>query len=72
MHPYLDGHSSSLNRSLRAACFNKRKLGAILATGHQPTAMWVDRAGIKLSITEVQIRHLLGSFACVFYKLLEW
>lgn len=56
-HPYLDGIDNPRNRTGRVACFNTRKLSAVFTGG--PTmpevpAVWVDRAGIKASISEVQ------------------
>lgn len=66
MHPYLDGVNSARNRTLRANCFNSRKLSPVFTGGpglDEVPPIWVDRAGIKANITEV------GSCALTFYSL---
>lgn len=56
VHPYLDGLNSSRNRTLRTSCFNSRKLSPVFTGGpgmDEVPPIWVDRAGIKTNITEV-------------------
>ncbi|GFQ04988.1 protein toc75-3 chloroplastic [Phtheirospermum japonicum] len=53
-HPYLDGIDNRRNRTFRATCFNTRKLSPVFrgATGADDIPIWVDRKGIKATITE--------------------
>ena len=56
VHPYLDGVLDPRNRTLRASCFNSRKLSPVFTGGpgiEEVPAVWVDRAGFKANITEV-------------------
>ena len=56
VHPYLDGLYSSRNQTLRASCFNIRKLSPVFTGGpgvDEVPPIWVDRAGMKANITEV-------------------
>ncbi|KAI4373445.1 hypothetical protein MLD38_011570 [Melastoma candidum] len=55
VHPYLDGVTDPRNRTLRANCFNSRKLSPVFTGGpgvDEVPPIWVDRAGIKANITE--------------------
>ncbi|GFQ00898.1 protein toc75-3 chloroplastic [Phtheirospermum japonicum] len=53
-HPYLDGVDNPRNRTFRATSFNTRKLSPVFrgATGADDIPIWVDRKGIKATITE--------------------
>lgn len=56
IHPYLDGLNSSLNRTLRTSCFNSSKQSPVFTGGpgmDEVPQVLVDRAGIKINITEV-------------------
>lgn len=56
VHPYFDGLSDPRNRILRTSCFNSRKLSPVFSGGpgvDEVPQIWVDRAGIKTTITEV-------------------
>ncbi|MBA0745202.1 hypothetical protein Gogos_007786 [Gossypium gossypioides] len=55
VHPYLDGVYNPRNRTLRASCFNSRKLSPVFTGGpgvDEVPPIWVDRAGVKANITE--------------------
>lgn len=76
MHPYLDGVYNPRNRTLRGSCFNSRKLSPVFTGGpgvDEVPPIWVDRAGIKANITEVDyigyyMRCFLISSIQVFSK----
>ena len=56
VHPYFDGVEDPHNRTLKASCFNSRKLSPVFTGGpgvEEVPAIWVDRAGLKANITEV-------------------
>jgi hypothetical protein len=58
VHPYLDGLYSSRNQTLRASCFNIRKLSPVFTGGpgvDEVPPIWVDRTGMKANITEVNV-----------------
>uniref|UniRef100_A0A0D6R0X4 Uncharacterized protein n=1 Tax=Araucaria cunninghamii TaxID=56994 RepID=A0A0D6R0X4_ARACU len=56
IHPSLDGVADrTKDRTLRASCFNSRKLSPVFTGGpglEEVPAIWVDRAGFKSNITE--------------------
>ncbi|CAN1231352.1 Protein TOC75-3, chloroplastic [Linum grandiflorum] len=57
-HPYLDGVTNPRNRTLRTSCFNSRKLSPVFTGGpgvDEVPPIWVDRAGVKVNITEANI-----------------
>lgn len=69
MHPYLDGVYNPRNRTLRASCFNSRKLSPVFTGGpgvDEVPPIWVDRAGIKANITEVDyiVYHIRCFVGC--------
>ena len=56
VHPYLDGVTNARNRTFRTSCFNSRKLSPVFTGGpgvDEVPPIWVDRAGVKANITEV-------------------
>ncbi|EFJ06297.1 hypothetical protein SELMODRAFT_270688 [Selaginella moellendorffii] len=55
VHPYLDGVTDPRERTLKASCFNSRKVSAVFTGGpglEDVPGIWVDRAGFKAGITE--------------------
>nr|KYP45309.1 hypothetical protein KK1_033184 [Cajanus cajan] len=55
-HPYLDGVHNPRDRTLRVSCFNSRKVSPVFTGGtwiNNVPPIWVDRAGIKANITEI-------------------
>lgn len=62
VHPYLDGVTDPRNRTFRASCFNSRKLSPVFTGGpgvDEVPPIWVDRAGVKATITEVDFTGVL-------------
>ncbi|CAI0393349.1 unnamed protein product [Linum tenue] len=58
VHPYLDGVYNARNRTLRTSCFNSRKLSPVFTGGpgvDEVPPIWVDRAGVKVNVTEANI-----------------
>ncbi|CAA0806804.1 Protein TOC75-3- chloroplastic [Striga hermonthica] len=58
-HPYLDGIDNPRNRKFQAVCFNSRKLSPVFRGGPHSIdiPIWVDRQGIKATITEVNFKQ---------------
>uniref|UniRef100_A0A7N0UJ82 Bacterial surface antigen (D15) domain-containing protein n=1 Tax=Kalanchoe fedtschenkoi TaxID=63787 RepID=A0A7N0UJ82_KALFE len=55
VHPYLDGVYNPRNRTLKASCFNSRKMSPVFTGGpgvDEVPPIWVDRSGCKANITE--------------------
>ncbi|KAL9688022.1 hypothetical protein QQ045_032434 [Rhodiola kirilowii] len=55
VHPYFDGVYNPRNRTLKASCFNSRKMSPVFTGGpgfDEVPPIWVDRAGCKAIITE--------------------
>eukprot|EP00899_Mesostigma_viride_P010666 jgi/Mesvir1/19600/Mv09897-RA.3 len=50
--PYLWGDKDPKRTSLRVSAFNSRKLSAVFAGGDDLPALWVDRAGVKVALSE--------------------
>ncbi|KAL3628410.1 hypothetical protein CASFOL_027456 [Castilleja foliolosa] len=66
-HPYLDGIDNPRNRTFRATCFSTKKLSPVFrgATGAGETPIWVDRKGVKATITEDYTKQSKFSYGLV-------
>ncbi|KAG8386071.1 hypothetical protein BUALT_Bualt03G0110800 [Buddleja alternifolia] len=67
-HPYLDGVDDPRNRTFHATCFNSRKLSPVFRGGpgvDDQSSIWVDRGGIKATITEDYTRQSKFSYGIV-------
>lgn len=72
VHPYLDGVYNARNRTLRASCFNSRKLSPVFTGGpgvDEVPPIWVDRAGIKANITENFTRQSKFTYGLVMEEI---
>ncbi|KAL4323724.1 hypothetical protein GQ457_11G019550 [Hibiscus cannabinus] len=72
VHPYLDGVYNPHNRTLRANCFNSRKLSPVFTGGpgvDEVPPIWVDRAGVKFSITENFTRQSKFTYGLVMEEI---
>ncbi|KAJ8559517.1 hypothetical protein K7X08_003575 [Anisodus acutangulus] len=72
VHPYLDGVYNSRNRTLRASCFNSRKLSPVFTGGpgvDEIPPIWVDRAGLKANITENFTRQSKFTYGLVMEEI---
>ncbi|KAK4376045.1 hypothetical protein RND71_006722 [Anisodus tanguticus] len=72
VHPYLDGVCNSRNRTLRASCFNSRKLSPVFTGGpgvDEVPPIWVDRAGLKANITENFTRQSKFTYGLVMEEI---
>ncbi|CAN0854350.1 Protein TOC75-3, chloroplastic [Linum grandiflorum] len=67
-HPYLDGVKSPRNRTLRTSFFNNRKLSPVFTGGpsvDEVPPIWVDRAGMKINVTESFTRQSKFTYGLV-------
>ncbi|XP_030537608.2 protein TOC75-3, chloroplastic [Rhodamnia argentea] len=72
VHPYLDGVTNPRNRTLRASCFNSRKLSPVFTGGpgvDEVPPIWVDRAGLKANITENFTRQSKFTYGLVMEEV---
>ncbi|MBA0879917.1 hypothetical protein Goshw_014263 [Gossypium schwendimanii] len=72
VHPYLDGVYNPRNRTLRASCFNSRKLSPVFTGGpgvDEVPPIWVDRAGVKANITENFTRQSKFTYGLVMEEI---
>ncbi|MBA0669151.1 hypothetical protein Goklo_001998, partial [Gossypium klotzschianum] len=72
VHPYLDGVYNPRNRTLRANCFNSRKLSPVFTGGpgvDEVPPIWVDRAGVKFNITENFTRQSKFTYGLVMEEI---
>ncbi|KAL9386765.1 hypothetical protein Peur_019889 [Populus x canadensis] len=72
VHPYLDGLYSSRNQTLRASCFNIRKLSPVFTGGpgvDEVPPIWVDRTGMKANITENFTRQSKFTYGIVMEEI---
>ncbi|OAY61182.1 protein TOC75-3, chloroplastic [Manihot esculenta] len=72
VHPYLDGVYNPRNRTLRASCFNSRKLSPVFTGGpgvDEVPPIWVDRAGLKANITENFTRQSKFTYGIVMEEI---
>ncbi|CAN4098807.1 unnamed protein product [Withania somnifera] len=72
VHPYLDGVYNPRNRTLRASCFNSRKLSPVFTGGpgvDEVPPIWVDRAGLKANITENFTRQSKFTYGLVMEEI---
>ncbi|PKI36046.1 protein TOC75-3, chloroplastic [Punica granatum] len=72
VHPYLDGVYNPRNRTLRASCFNSRKLSPVFTGGpgvDEVPPIWVDRAGLKANITENFTRQSKFTYGLVMEEV---
>ncbi|KAJ9146691.1 hypothetical protein P3X46_028926 [Hevea brasiliensis] len=72
VHPYLDGVYNPSNRTLRASCFNSRKLSPVFTGGpgvDEVPPIWVDRAGLKANITENFTRQSKFTYGIVMEEI---
>ncbi|KDP42219.1 hypothetical protein JCGZ_02949 [Jatropha curcas] len=72
VHPYLDGVYNPRNRTLRASCFNSRKLSPVFTGGpgvDDVPPIWVDRAGLKANITENFTRQSKFTYGIVMEEI---
>ncbi|KAF2291733.1 hypothetical protein GH714_035373 [Hevea brasiliensis] len=72
VHPYLDGVYNPRNRTLRASCFNSRKLSPVFTGGpevDEVPPIWVDRAGFKANITENFTRQSKFTYGIVMEEI---
>lgn len=72
VHPYLDGVTNPRNRALRTSCFNSRKLSPIFTGGpgvDEVPPIWVDRAGVKVNITENFTRQSKFTYGLVMEEI---
>ncbi|KAK4763780.1 hypothetical protein SAY87_013218 [Trapa incisa] len=72
VHPYLDGVYNLTNRTLRASCFNSRKLSPVFTGGpgiDEVPPIWVDRAGMKANITENLTRQSKFTYGIVMEEV---
>ncbi|KAG6781307.1 hypothetical protein POTOM_014201 [Populus tomentosa] len=72
VHPYLDGVYSSRNQTLRASCFNIRKLSPVFTGGpgvDEVPPIWVDRTGMKANITENFTRQSKFTYGIVMEEI---
>ncbi|OIT01954.1 PREDICTED: protein TOC75-3, chloroplastic [Nicotiana attenuata] len=72
VHPYLDGVYNSRNRTLKASCFNSRKLSPVFTGGpgvDEVPPIWVDRAGLKANITENFTRQSKFTYGLVMEEI---
>ncbi|CAI9106839.1 OLC1v1006072C1 [Oldenlandia corymbosa var. corymbosa] len=71
-HPYWDGLYDPRNRTLRANCFNGRKLSPVFTGGpgaDEVPPIWVDRAGLKANITENFSRQSKFTYGLVLEEI---
>ncbi|CAN1231346.1 Protein TOC75-3, chloroplastic [Linum grandiflorum] len=71
-HPYLDGVTNPRNRTLRTSCFNSRKLSPVFTGGpgvDEVPPIWVDRAGVKVNITENFTRQSKFTYGLVMEEI---
>uniref|UniRef100_K3ZR18 Uncharacterized protein n=1 Tax=Setaria italica TaxID=4555 RepID=K3ZR18_SETIT len=72
-HPYLDGvDDRSRNRTFKASCFNVRKLSPVFVAGpnmDDAPPIWVDRVGIKATITESFTRQSKFTYGLVLEEI---
>ncbi|CAN1150525.1 Protein TOC75-3, chloroplastic [Linum perenne] len=72
VHPYLDGLKSVRNRTLRTSCFNSRKLSPVFTGGpgvDEVPPIWVDRAGMKVNVTENFTRQSKFTYGVVMEEI---
>jgi IAP75 family protein translocase len=72
VHPYLDGVTDPRNRTFRASCFNSRKLSPVFTGGpgvDEVPPIWVDRAGVKATITENLTRQSKFTYGLVMEEI---
>ncbi|CAI0393348.1 unnamed protein product [Linum tenue] len=72
VHPYLDGVYNARNRTLRTSCFNSRKLSPVFTGGpgvDEVPPIWVDRAGVKVNVTENFTRQSKFTYGLVMEEI---
>ncbi|KAF7120436.1 hypothetical protein RHSIM_Rhsim13G0077600 [Rhododendron simsii] len=72
VHPYLDGVTDPRNRTFRTSCFNSRKLSPVFTGGpgvDEVPPIWVDRAGVKATITENFTRQSKFTYGLVMEEI---
>ncbi|KAL5747893.1 hypothetical protein ACOSQ2_025190 [Xanthoceras sorbifolium] len=72
VQPYLDGVYNPRNRTLKASCFNSRKLSPVFTGGpgvDEVPPIWVDRAGVKANITENFTRQSKFTYGLVMEEI---
>ncbi|KAK8494043.1 hypothetical protein V6N12_034344 [Hibiscus sabdariffa] len=72
VRPYLDGLYNLRDRTLRASCFNSRKLSPVFTGGpgvDEVPPIWVDRAGLKANITENFTRQSKFTYGLVMEEI---
>eukprot|EP00252_Welwitschia_mirabilis_P014976 TRINITY_DN33063_c0_g1_i1.p1 TRINITY_DN33063_c0_g1~~TRINITY_DN33063_c0_g1_i1.p1 ORF type:complete len:799 (+),score=141.39 TRINITY_DN33063_c0_g1_i1:214-2610(+) len=72
VHPYLDGIGDPRNRVFRASCFNSRKLSPVFTGGpglEEVPAIWVDRSGVKSTITNNLTRQSKLTYGLVLERV---
>ncbi|CAI7832832.1 unnamed protein product, partial [Closterium sp. NIES-53] len=73
VHPYIDGvDDTGRNRVGRVTCFNHRKVSAVFTGGpslDEVPAIWVDRAGIKATVSENFTRQSRITYGAVIEEV---